>query len=195
MMRHFGAEITEVGDSDFPAAIALRNLILSTVEDSWSPAQFENPLNTECHRETTAAEILNQLPANCHWSAFVTGAGTGGTLSGVSTLVKELHLPTRTVLVRPDPKESPHGIQGIGDCGDYLAVGHYDDVQLVRTQEAQDRARQFARETGISVGISAGANLLAAERWIDENRPQGSVVTILCDRGERYMTLNREIGT
>ena len=188
MMRHFGAEIIEVGDSDFPAAISMRNQILSVVDDCWSPAQFENPLNTECHRVTTAAEILGQLPSDEPWSAFVSGAGTGGTLSGISTLVRELRLPTRTVLVRPDPSERPHGIQGIGDCGDYLASGHYEDQQVIATHEAQGRARQFARETGISVGISAGANLLASERWIQENQPLGNVVTILCDRGERYLS-------
>ena len=191
MMRHFGAEIIEVGDSDFPGAIALRDQILSVVDDSWSPGQFANPLNTDCHRETTASEILQQLPVDERWSAFVSGAGTGGTLSGVSSLVRHLLLPTRTVLVRPDPNESPHGIQGIGDCADYLAAGHYDDVQVVSTAEAQDRARQFARETGISVGISAGANLLAAERWIQEKQPMGAVVTVLCDRGERYLSLVR----
>lgn len=188
MMRHFGAEVVEVGDSDFPAAIDLRNRVLSERDDAWSPQQFENPLNTECHRTTTAVEIMHQLPSGMTWSAFVSGAGTGGTLSGVTAFLEDASVGTRTVLVRPDPKESQHGIQGIGDGADYLAVGHSGDVLVVTTEEARCRARDFARRTGIPVGPSAGANLLAAERWIGAHRPQGAVVTILCDRGERYMS-------
>lgn len=189
MMRHFGADIVEVGESDFPRAITLRDEILGSISDSWSPHQFSNPLNTECHRQTTAVEILQQLPPDEPWSAFVSGAGTGGTISGVSSFISDMGLATRTVLVRPDASEKPHGIQGIGDCADYLADGHYTDVQVVSTPEAIDRARRIARETGIPVGISAGANVLAAERWMLENQPRGNVVTILCDRGERYLSL------
>lgn len=188
MMRHFGARITEVGPSDFPGAIALRDELLSTVPGSWSPMQFENPLNAECHRMTTGPEIHDELPRAVAWSAFVTGAGTGGTLRGVAEFIREQGLDTRVVLVRPDRSERPHGIQGIGDCADYLAVGHYDEVQVVTTGEALERARRFALEAGISVGISAGANLVAAERWMRERRPSGHVVTVLCDRGERYLS-------
>jgi cysteine synthase A len=187
MMRHFGARITEVGPSDFPGAIALRNEILANVQDSWSPAQFENPLNTECHRVTTGPEIMSDLPPDALWSAFVSGAGTGGTLSGVSEFARSRGLGTQMVLVRPDPTEKPHGIQGIGDCADYLAAGHYDDVQVVTTEEAVARSIRFARETGIPVGLSAGANLVASERWMIQHQPTGNVVTVLCDRGERYM--------
>jgi cysteine synthase A len=187
MMRHFGAHIIEVGPSDFPGAIALRNELLATIHDSWSPEQFENPLNTECHRVTTGPEILSGLPQGVGWAAFVSGAGTGGTLSGVSEFVQSCSLDVRRVLVRPDPTEKPHGIQGIGDCADYLAAGHYDDVQVVTTAEAVARAARFAREAGIPVGLSAGANLVAAERWMAQHQPAGAVVTVLCDRGERYM--------
>ena len=88
------------------------------------------------------------------------------------------------------PKESPHGIQGIGDGRDFLAdPKHVDGIIDITTTEAIQRAESFARETGILIGISAGANILASEKWVEDHDPAGIVVTILCDRGERYMSI------
>ena len=91
------------------------------------------------------------------------------------------------------PSEDMHGIQGIGDGRDFLACpDDMDEVIRIETEHAIRRAKSFARETGILVGISAGANILASERWVEKNDPAGIVVTILCDRGERYMSIYRK---
>ncbi len=190
MMRAFGAEVVEVGHSDFEAAINLRDQMMVTGQDVWSPMQFENPDNVECHRETTGPEIHTQLDPGVAWSAFVGGAGTGGTMMGMWEYKDRTRfLNYRCVLVAPAEDAKNHGIQGINDGQDFLLdAGKMDDVMKVSTDDAIERARRLAQENGLLVGISAGANVLAAERWIAKRRPAGVVVTILCDRGERYLS-------
>ena len=88
------------------------------------------------------------------------------------------------------PDESPHGIQGIGDGGDFLAKPlDMDHIINIKTDDAIERAKRLAKENGLLVGISSGANVLAAEKWIEKYKPAGIVVTMLCDRGERYMSI------
>jgi len=187
MMRKFGAEIIEVGDSDFDAAIQKRNELTS--QGCWSPMQFENHLNIECHRTTTAQEIIAQLPQSTNFAAFVSGAGTGGTIMGTREALIEAGLSTHVCMVKPAEPSHLHGIQGIGDGNDFLANPMlFDHVISISTAAAKRRAQKFARTHGILVGISAGANLLAAEKHIEQYNPGGSVVTILCDRGERYLS-------
>jgi len=190
MMRAFGAEVVEVGHSDFEAAINLRDKMMVTGVDVWSPMQFENPDNVECHRETTGPEIHTQLDPNMAWSGFVGGAGTGGTMMGMWDYKEKTRFLTyRCVLVVPEEDAQNHGIQGINDGQDFLLdTSKMDDVMKVSTADAIERARRLAQENGLLVGISAGANVLAAERWIAKRRPAGVVVTILCDRGERYLS-------
>ena len=97
--------------------------------------------------------------------------------------------PTKCMLVVPAEPSDKHGIQGIGDGDDYLVQRDLlDGVYPVATQDAIRRAKLFATERGVLVGISAGANLLAAEAYIKNENPAGIVVTILCDRGERYLS-------
>jgi cysteine synthase len=190
MMKLFGAEIIDAPPSDFKAAIQIRNDLVRENEGFWSPMQFENLLNIECHKETTAKEILNQIPPFENISAFFSGAGTGGTIMGVREAFVEKGLFAKCMLVIPFEDAEEHGIQGIGDGGDYLADRSLlSGVYAVKTAEAKERARQFALEYGVLVGISSGANLLAAERYIREEDPEGVVVTTLCDRGERYLSL------
>lgn len=190
MMRAFGAEVIEVGHSDFQGAIALRGQMMLTGEDAWSPMQFENLDNVECHRDTTGPEIHLQLDPNMPWSGFVGGAGTGGTMMGLHDYRdKTKFLDYKCVLVVPAEDAQNHGIQGINDGQDFLLdPDKMDDVMKVSTADAIERARRLAQENGLLVGISAGANVLAAERWIAKRRPAGVVVTILCDRGERYLS-------
>jgi cysteine synthase len=89
----------------------------------------------------------------------------------------------------PAEDAASHGIQGINDGDDFLVDKTLIDEELiVSTQEAKERAARLAKENGLLVGISSGANVLAAERWIKENNPDGVVVTFLCDRGERYLS-------
>ena len=186
MMRTYGAKIVDAPFSDFQRAIEMRNEFIDQNENSWSPMQFSNPENVECHMTITGPEIVKQ--AGPSWAAFVHGSGTGGTIEGIRKFVKSERLPVKVLMVTP--AEELHGIQGIGDGQDFLASpSTLDGTISIATQDAIDRAKLFAKETGILVGISAGANILASERWVQENDPFGIVVTMLCDRGERYMTI------
>ena len=130
-------------------------------------------------------------------SAFILGTGTGGTLMGIEQGCKDWNLNSKIVAV--EPLESPvmsggekglHGIQGIGDGSKFLVdLDKVDEVITISTEEVKERALRLAKENGLFVGISAGANILASERWIEQNNPDGVVVTILCDRGERYFSI------
>ena len=201
MMKFFGAELYEVDKGDFDGAIELKDKMLNEKGCiSISLNQFDNPLNVECHHKTTFEEILNdatRIKFNQEISAFILGTGTGGTLMGLQKGVEERNLQTKIIAV--EPLESPvmgggekglHGIQGIGDGSKFLVdLDKVDEVITISTKEAKERALKLAKENGLFVGISAGANVLASERWIEKNNPDGIVVTILCDRGERYFSL------
>jgi len=186
MMRSYGAKIIDSPPGDFENAIELKKKIMLTDINYWSPNQFSNPTNIECHFLTTAHEIHKQ--AGPTWSAFVHAAGTGGTIMGIRKYVDTLDLPVKICLVLP--AEEDHGIQGIGDGRDFLVErDRMDGIIEVTTDDAVERSKRFALETGYLVGISSGANILAAEKWIEKHDPDGTVVTMLCDRGERYMSL------
>ena len=191
MMRAYGAEIIDVAPSDFQAAIDLKKEMMTQDDRWWSPNQFSNPVNIDCHFYTTAPEIHKQ--AGPSWSAFVHGAGTGGTIMGVKRFIDSRQLNVKTCLVVPE--EELHGIQGIGDGQDFLVNrDKIDDGCVISTQDAIQRAKRIAQDTGLLVGISSGANVLAAERWVGQNDPEGVVITMLCDRGERYMSIyNSEV--
>ena len=188
MMKRFGAEVIDAPPSDFKAAIQMRNDAVFWEQNHWSPMQFENAQNIHCHRDTTAAEIYDQLKDRSI-QAFFSGAGTGGTIMGFRERAILNKASTKCMLVVPEEDSESHGIQGIGDGGDYLVNRDLlDGVHPIRTRDAIDRAKRFAKERGILIGISAGANLLAAENYIKYANPPGVVVTILCDRGERYLS-------
>jgi len=195
MMDFFGAELIEVDAGDFDGAIA-RKEYLADMHGYVELNQFSNPLNVECHLNTTFIEILNDTYFD-DVSAFIAGTGTGGTLMGVQEGFSKLGADTKIVAV--EPAESPvmsggekglHGIQGIGDGSKFLVdLKKVDEIIPISTEEAKERALRLAKENGLFVGISAGANVLASERWIKQNNPDGIVVTILCDRGERYFSV------
>lgn len=189
MMRAYGTTIVEAPADDFDEAIRMRDEFLARHVHAWSPMQFSNPVNIECHKARTAPEIHSQVnKMRVPWSVFVHGSGTGGTIEGVRQYVKENNLVTKVCMTIP--AESPHGIQGIGDGRDFLAnPDDMDEVIKVKTEAAITRAKQFARETGLLVGISSGANILAAEEYLCRHAIEGVVVTMLCDRGERYMSI------
>jgi cysteine synthase A len=197
MLRLFGAELIEVDAGDFDGAIRLRNE-LSEKNGWFNCNQFDSELNVLSHRQTTAKEIINQVSDIGETvSAFITGTGTGGTLMGAGLTLKTKFPFMDVVAVEPD--ESPvmsggqpglHGIQGIGDGSKFLVdLKHVDLIVRIETEEAKERARQLSKEMGIFVGISAGANILAAERYVKQTNPEGIVVTFLCDRGERYLSI------
>ena len=146
---------------------------------------------------TTAVEILDWASENRKdISAIVTGTGTGGTLMGCHSRLKP-NFPKMS-MVAVEPAESAvmsggeagvHGIQGIGDGSKFLVnMECVDYISVISTEDAKARARELAKTHGLFVGISAGANILAAERFIEETKPKGAVVTFLCDRGDRYFS-------
>ena len=194
MMDFFGAKLVEVDAGDFDGAIA-RKEYLADMHGYVELNQFNNPLNVECHLNTTFMEILNDTYFD-NVSAFIAGTGTGGTLMGVQEGFSKLGTDTKIIAV--EPSESPvmsggekglHGIQGIGDGSKFLVdLNKVDEIIPISTEEAKQRSLRLAKENGLFVGISAGANVLASERWIEKNNPDGIVVTIICDRGERYFS-------
>lgn len=189
MMRIYGAKIIDAPDDDFTGAITLRDAFLAGNPKAWSPKQFSNKRNVECHFFVTGPEIHKQAIAlKRPWEAFVHGSGTGGTIEGIRRYVAYNKLSTKICMVKPD--SSPHGIQGIADGKEFLAKeANMHEILNVGTEESIQRAKRLAKETGLLVGISAGANIVASERWIAENNPSGNVITMLCDRGERYMSI------
>jgi cysteine synthase A len=193
MMRAYGAEIIDAPPSDFTAAISLREEICKSNSNAWSPMQFENTENIDCHRYVTGPEIHDQVLKIGEWSAFVSGAGTGGTMSGISKFISKHSPNTKTVLMVPEESAKLHGIQGVNDGEDFLLDKDTIDVQIaVSTKEAIQCARRIAKDHGLLVGISSGANVLAAEQFVAKNNPAGVVITMLCDRGERDMTIFSE---
>lgn len=194
MLKSFGAELIEVDAGDFDGAIALRNK-LAEENGYFNFNQFHNPYNTESHWFTTGMEICKDFPVHEKIDAFVSGTGTGGTIMGAGKFVANMHPGCRLVAV--EPAESPvmsggcpglHGIQGIGDGSKFLVdLNDIDMVATVSTQEAKDKAKWLAKKWGLFVGFSAAANYLIAERLIEKGHAQ-NVVTILCDRGERYFS-------
>lgn len=205
MMRFFGADIIEVGNNDFRAAINLRDKMLAADERLWSPLQFSNPLNIECHRTTTGPEIYSGIYSfikdenkQKSFGAFIHGSGTGGTMMGVwKYFNKDLHIVDRTgkpkkinfVLTTPAEGAKDHGIQGINDGENFLLdKSILDDEIEIRTDDATEYMYKLGRDKGLLVGISSAANVLACKAWLKKNPNSGNVITMLCDRGERYIT-------
>jgi cysteine synthase A len=161
------------------------------------PDQFSNPDNALCHEETTGPEILRQTEGRL--DAFVAGVGTGGTVMGVLRALRRAGHGAKAWAAEPDESAvmsggAPgcHGIQGLADgfVPDLVRVGELDGVVRVRTADAREAAARLAREEGLLVGISSGANELAAREVARRLGPGKTVVTVLADRGERYLSLS-----
>ena len=197
LLRMYGAELIEVEAGDFDKAILLKDNLVEKY--GYYPLnQFTSKLNIECHYKTTFKELLSHsLTIGKYISAFIAGTGTGGTLMGVQKGFSEFD--TRVKIIAVEPAESPvmsggakgpHGIQGIGDGSKFLVdLNKVDEIITISTDDAEERTKKLALENGLLVGISSGANILAAEKWIKKKKPSGIVFTILCDRGERYCSI------
>ena len=164
----------------------------------YMPDQFSNPANPDMHRKTTGPEIVNALDGRV--DAFVAAVGTGGTITGCGEVIRERNPAAKIVAVEPagspvlsggDP--GPHKIQGIG-AGFVPRVLNrtlLDRVVTVTDDEAYQTAKLLAKKEGLLVGISAGANVFAAQKIAEELGPGKNVVTILCDTGERYISIEK----
>jgi cysteine synthase A len=197
LLARYGAEIhlTPAIEGMTGAVFAAQELCKEHPE-YFMPMQFENKANPEIHRRTTAVEILEATEERVH--AFVAGIGTGGTVTGVGEVLKERIPGVRVVGVEParspvlsGGKARPHGIQGIGASfvPGVLNRGVLDEIMLVRDEDATQTSRRLAREEGLLVGISAGANVWAACQVAAGMPGDRVVVTVLCDTGERYLSV------
>lgn len=195
--RAFGAEVRRVGH--FHVTAALTEARRLGEQPGWyCPGQFDNEWNIEENRLWLGPEILSQLPTGTKPDALVVGVGTGGTLIGVGQALREVNPACRLVAV--EPAESPtlargvvaeHGIEGIADGFVPGIVARHrheiDEIVAISSAEALAEARRLAGEHGLFVGPSSGAHLLAARR-LAASRPEAStVVTLLCDEGEKYL--------
>jgi cysteine synthase A len=160
--------------------------------------QFENPANPEIHRRTTGPEILAALEGQSI-DGFVAAVGTGGTITGVGQVLRRHHPGVAIWAVEPERSAvlsggdpGPHKIQGIGAgfVPPVLDRKIFDRVITVRDEDAYRMKKRIAHEEGLLVGISAGANVLVADQMAAELGPGKNVVTILCDTGERYFSLD-----
>ena len=196
MLRLYGAELIEVGPGDFDSAIKLRDELAE--KNGWfNGNQFASPWNIEAHKEGTGVELMYQAISNkIRPSAFVLGTGTGGTLMGAGETLKNFYYDIEIVAV--EPSESPvmsggesglHGIQGIGDGSKFMVdLDFVDHIITISTEEATQMSRRLSKEYGIFVGISAGANVLASVKY-GQKFDKTNIFTILCDRGDRYLSI------
>ena len=197
MIESLGAELHLLKELKDIQAAVLRSVELAAKDpDIFLPSQFANTDNTACHEQTTGPEIIRQTNGNI--AAFVMGVGTGGTLMGVGRALRKTSVPARIVAVEPDESavmsgDAPghHGIQGLADgfIPDLINLDEIDEIIRIRTEDAVAAAHKLAREEGLLVGISSGANVLAATQVARELGPGNTVVTVLPDRGERYLSL------
>lgn len=179
-------------------AIKEAESIIEQNPNYFMPNQFSNPANPEIHRKTTGPEILESLDGNV--DAFVVGVGTGGTITGVGEVLKAKNPKTMIVAVEPSAspvlsggEPGPHKIQGIGAgfVPNVLNRKIIDRVITVSDDDAYKTAKLLARQEGLLVGISSGANALAAQQIARELGRGKTVVTILPDTGERYISIEK----
>ena len=178
------------------AAIARAHELAAATPGSWIPQQFENPVNTQVHDETTAQEILKDFPEGL--DVIITGVGTGGHISGVAKVLKAKWPQLKVLAVEPSDSAvisggapGPHAIQGLGAgfIPGNLDVNLLDGVVLVEGDDAKEMARKSAAQEGILVGISSGATLAAIAQTLP-TLPAGSrVLGFNYDTGERYFSV------
>ncbi|MCM8794384.1 MAG: cysteine synthase A [Candidatus Omnitrophica bacterium] len=198
LLERYGAEVVMTSALEGMAgAVKKAKELLDATPGAFMPLQFANPANPRIHRQTTAQEILHAVEGEI--DAFVAGVGTGGTITGVGEVLKKRN--SRTLVVAVEPATSAvlsgkpagiHRIQGIGAgfVPEVLDRSVIDQIITVEDMEAYNMARTLSKEEGLLVGISAGANVFAALKVAEHLGPGKTVVTVLCDTGERYLSLD-----
>ena len=198
MIESLGAELHLLDKiNDMQAAVERTIELAANNTNIFLPSQFSNPDNIACHRLTTGPEIIRQLGEEP--AAFVMGVGTGGTLMGVGQALRDAGQPTRIVAVEPDESAvmsggppGCHGIQGLADgfIPDLIDLQDIDQIVRIKTSDAKTAAHELGLKEGLLVGISSGANVLAATQIATELGPGHTIVTVLPDRGERYLSVD-----
>ncbi len=195
LLRHLGAQLVLTpGPEGMKGAIAQAQKIVETTADAFMPDQFSNPANPEIHRQTTGPEIWEATQGKI--DIFVAGVGTGGTITGVSEILKQKNPNLLSVAVEPADSPvisggspGPHKIQGIGAgfIPANLNTAIIDQIVLVESEDALAGSKQLAKDNGILCGISSGAAFYAARKVAKDN-PGKTIVFVVCDTGERYIS-------
>lgn len=197
MLKIYGAEVelTE-GSKGMKGSIARAQELAESIENSFIPSQFANPVNPKIHEETTGPEIWNDTDGKV--DIFISGIGTGGTISGVGHFLKSKKPDVKVIAVEPQDsavlsgaKPGPHKIQGIGAgfIPDTLDVNVYDEIAKVSNESAFEYAKYIAKREGLLVGISSGAALsVAVELALKEENKGKTIVALLPDSGDRYFS-------
>jgi cysteine synthase A len=197
LLKALGAELVLTpGPDGMRGAIEKAREVAESYPSSFIPQQFENPANPDIHRRTTAEEIWDDT--NGEVDIIVAGVGTGGTITGVGEAIKKKKPDFQAIAVEPVDSAvlsgnppGPHKIQGIGAgfVPDVLNTEIIDEIITVTAEDAFETSRRLAREEGVLMGISAGANVWAAVQVAERPENEGKViVTIICDTGERYLS-------
>ena len=198
LMQFFGAEIVLTPEAEgFPGALEKLKQLAEENKDAWLPRQFENQDNIDAHREITGKRILQAVGKDI--DVFVAGVGTGGSLMGVAEALRQAN--PRVKIIAVEPAESavmsrgePHNhiIQGIGPgfIPKLVDLDLIDEVIPVKENDAVAMTRRLIREEGLMVGISSGANILAALEIARKSGQGKTIVTLLPDRAERYLSMN-----
>ena len=197
LLKHLGAELVLTpGSEGMKGAIGKAEEILEQNSNAYMPNQFGNPANPEIHRKTTAEEIWSDTGGEV--DILVSGVGTGGTITGVSEVIKARKPSFKAVAVEPADspvlsggKGGPHKIQGIGAgfVPEVLNTNIIDEIITVTNEQAFETAQRLAKEEGILCGISSGAAAWAALRVAQRPENEGTrIVVILPDTGERYLS-------
>ncbi|HEU5200113.1 MAG TPA: cysteine synthase A [Ktedonobacterales bacterium] len=198
VLARYGAQIELTpGAQGMKASIARAEEIVAKTPGAWMPQQFQNPANPKVHRETTAEEIWNDTEGQV--DILVSGIGTGGTITGVSEVIKARKPSFRAVAVEPAASpllsggqpNPPNRIQGLGAgfVPDVLRTDLLDEIVTVSNDDAVNMARRLARDEGLLVGISSGAAAWAAVQMAKRPENEGKlIVVVLPDLGERYVS-------
>lgn len=202
IVRHYGADVVLTSSDDFVEGALSKARDLAKQPGWWMPSQFENIHNVAAHRENTGKEILSQVPGG-RVDAFIAGIGTGGTLMGVGQVLKKANPDARIVAVEPVGDRSytsqkvtehlsviDHQVEGIGDgfIPQIVKTELIDEWVQVSDEDAIETACCLAREKGLFVGISSGANVYASIKVAMKLGKGNNVVTVLPDSADRYYT-------
>ncbi len=196
ILQQFGAKLILTPADRGMVGAVMEAQELADAEKYFMPQQFENDANPEAHRKTTALEIIHDLKKQ-QLDYFVVGVGTGGTITGAGEVLKQHYNGLKVIAVEPTDSPvlsqgnaGPHKIQGIGAgfIPEILNLDVIDEIITVKNEDAFEMAKQLARQEGILAGISSGANVWAALEIAKRAGHGKTVLTVLPDTGERYMS-------